>query len=65
MKKNAKKKLTTIRQNVNRTGAAPSDVNLDQIENRIIDICGIDSLDGDQSIDELGIPPHSIAGMFS
>lgn len=56
MKKNAKKKLTTIRQNANRTGAGPSNINMDPFEDRVIGVCGIDTLDGDQNIDEIGVP---------
>lgn len=57
-----KNKLKLIRQNQNRTGAAPIDLKLTEYENKIISICNIQLLDGNQELDEIGLGSKSIEG---
>lgn len=55
MRLNVKKKFTKIRQNSNRTGAEPIDDELTERELKLVAICGIDNIDGNQQLDEIGI----------
>lgn len=59
MRLNVKKKLTLIRQNRNRTGASPIDKTLSEFEEKLISICGINILDGNQRLDEIGLPTNN------
>lgn len=64
MKGEAKKKLKLIRQNRNRTGSSPNNVELTTIEDRIVSICGVSVLDGDENLDELGFTPKKTQSKF-
>lgn len=52
MRLNVKKKLTSIRQHRNRTGASPIDKTLmvSEFEEKLISICGVNILDGNQPL---------------
>lgn len=57
---NTKKNLQEIRQHQNRTGGGqPCNIVLSDLEEKIVAICGKDSLDGDSNIDEAGFGPRA------
>lgn len=54
MKAATKKKLTLIRQTRARTGGEPTDVHLSQLDLKIVSLLGINNLNGDINLGELG-----------
>lgn len=55
LKSKTKEKLTAIRQYKMRHGVSPADIELSEIESEIIEMCNIDTLDGNSKVVELGL----------
>lgn len=64
MRQAVKKKCTVIRQHRNRTGESPIDIALNEADQKIVSICNINVLDGNQNLDEIGIPLPHANGIF-
>lgn len=61
MKAETKKKFQTKRQNLLTSGAGPIDVVFTPLDERIINICGKKTLDGDAEVDEIGFDVDSVS----
>lgn len=55
LKSKTKEKLTSIRQYKMRHGVSPAHIELSEIESEIIEMCNIDTLDGNSKVVELGL----------
>lgn len=64
MRQAVKKKFTVIRQHRNRTGESPIDIALNEADQKIVSICNINVLDGNQNLDEIGISLPNANGIF-
>lgn len=64
MRQAVKKKFTVIRQHRNRTGESPIDIALNEADQKIVSICNINILDGNQNLDEIGVPLPNTNGIF-
>lgn len=54
MKAETKKKFQSKRQNLNTSGAGPIDIAFSQLDEKIVQICGKQLLDGDSDVNEIG-----------
>lgn len=61
MKTETKKKFQTKRQNLLTSGAGPTDVIFTPLDERIINICGKKTLDGDAEVNEIGFDVDSVS----
>lgn len=59
LKSKTKEKLTSIRQYKMRFGESPTNIKLSEVESKIVEMCDINTLDGNNKVSELGLRESS------